>query len=237
MEVIQAIVLKTTHYTDTQKIVHVYSREKGYLSLITPSLIFKRKTSPVHLMQITEIEYFENEKGHLHKLRTAASVTNLADLYFDIFKMNIILLWGEILNLILKNEDKNEDLFDFITRSIEYLNSTRNDIGNFNLFFLYRLADFIGFRINTSSWQENYVFNINNGSFYPADTTSPYISGPNTATIIYRLCTCPLSEIKDIPLNREARNILLDIILLFYSIHLNVSFNIKSIQVIREVFS
>lgn len=188
-------------------------------------------------MQITEIEYFENEKGHLHKLRTAAAVTSLADLYFDIFKMNIILLWGEILNLILKNEAKNEDLFDFITRSIEYLNSTRNDIGNFNLFFLYRLADFIGFRINTSSWQENYVFNINDGSFYPADTTSPHISGPNTATIICRLCTCSLSEIKDIPLNREARNILLDIILLFYSTHLNVSFNIKSIQVIREVFS
>ena len=83
--------------------------------------------------------------------------------------MNILLLWGEILNLILKNEGKNEELFDYLTHSIEYLNSTHNDIGNFNLYFLYRLAGFIGFRINTSSWQENYVFNINDGSFYPSD--------------------------------------------------------------------
>ena len=106
-------------------------------------------------------------------------------------------------------------MFDYLTHSIEYLNSTHNDIGNFNLYFLYRLAGFIGFRINTSSWQENYVFNINDGSFYPSDPATPYISGPNTAKIIYQLCTCPLAEIKAIPLNRQSRNILLDVILLF----------------------
>lgn len=237
MEVCKAIILKTINYTDTQKIIHVYSFEKGYLSLITPSVIFKRKSAPVHLMQITEIEYFANEKGSLHKLRTASPIHNLSNLYFDIFKMNIILLWGEILDLILRNEEKNDHLFDFIVHSVEYLNSTQNDTGNFNLFFLYRLAGLIGFHINTASWQEGYVFNISDGSFYPTDNNTPYISGPNTAKIIYRLCTCEVHEIKDISLNRQARNILLDIILLFYSTHLNINFNIKSIQVIREIFA
>ena len=205
--------------------------------MISPSVVFKRKTKTVHLLQISEIEFFENEKSDLHKLRQIFPIINLPELYFDIFKMNILLLWGEILNLILKNEGKNEELFDYLTHSIEYLNSTHNVIGNFNLYFLYRLAGFIGFRINTSSWQENYVFNINDGSFYPSDPATPYISGPNTAKIIYQLCTCPLAEIKAIPLNRQSRNILLDVILLFYSIHLNINFNIKSIQVIREVFA
>jgi len=237
MELCKGIILKSTDYTDNQKIIHVYSRDKGFLSFITPSLIFKRKHSPLHLLQITEIEYFANEQGHLQKLRSASPVTNLPDLYSDIFKMNIILLWGEILNLILRQEGKNEDLFDFITQSVEYLNSTKTDTANFNLFFLYRMAGFIGFKINTTGWQEGYVFNINDGSFYPNQDQMPYVSGPNTARIIYRLCTWPLEKIKEIPLNRQGRNILLDVILVFYSIHLNVSFNIKSIQVIREVFS
>lgn len=237
MELCKAIILKTIHYSDTQKIIHAYSREKGFLSLISPSFIFKRKNNPVHLFQLTEIEYFENENGNLHKLRTASAVINLPHLYFDIFKMNIILLWGEILDLILKDEGKNEALFDYLVQSAEYLNSTQKDIGNFNLFFLYRLAGLIGFKINTSSWQEGYVFNISDGSFYPQANDTPYISGPNTAKIIFQLCTFPLEEIRNISLNQQARNILLDIILLFYSTHLNVSFNIKSIQVIREVFS
>lgn len=153
MEIVQGIILKTSPYSETQKIIRIYTKEKGYLSMISPSVVFKRKTKTVHLLQISEIEFFENEKSDLHKLRQISPIINLPELYFDIFKMNILLLWGEILNLILKNEGKNEELFDYLTHSIEYLNSTHNDIGNFNLYFLYRLAGFIGFRINTSSWR------------------------------------------------------------------------------------
>ena len=229
MELCKAIILKSINYSDTQKIIHVYTLEKGYLSMISSSLLFKKKSQPLHLMQVVEIEYFENEKSNLHKLKSTFPIANLSNLYFDIFKMNIILLWGEILELLLKNEGKNENL-------IEYLNTLATGIGNFNLFFLYRLTRLLGFQINTSSWQEGYVFNINDGNFSPADNTSAYISGPNTAKVIYLLCTCEVNEINKIPLNQSSRNILLDIILSFYSIHLNLNFNIKSIQVIREIF-
>ena len=237
METCKGIILKTTNYSDTQKIIHVYSLEKGYLSFISPSSIFKRKHRPVHLLQIVEIEYFENAQGSLHKLRSSTAISNLPSLYFDIFKMNILLLWGEILNLLLRNEGKNEALFQFIAHSLEYLNTTKEDTANFNLFFLYRLPALLGYRIDTQSWQEGYVFDINNGSFRASETSTPYISGPNTARIIHRIFTCEVGEIGEIPLNRQARNILLDVILLFFSIHLNIDFNIKSIRVIREIFS
>lgn len=236
MELCKAIILKIINYSDTQKIIQVYSLQKGYLSLISPSTVIKRKYNPVHFMQVAEIEYFENEKANFHKLHTVSTLIPLPNLYFDVVKMNIILLWGEILNLILKNEGKNEDLFEFIVRSVEYLNSTPNNIGNFNLFFLYRLAGFIGFKINTASWQEGYVFNISDGGFHPADQNLPSVSGPNTARVIHQLCTFEAAQLHEIVLNRDARNILLDIILLFYSTHLNINFNVKSIQVIREVF-
>ena len=122
MEIVQGIILKTSPYSETQKIIRIYTKEKGYLSMISPSVVFKRKTKTVHLLQISEIEFFENEKSDLHKLRQISPIINLPELYFDIFKMNILLLWGEILNLILKNEGKNEELFDYLTHSIEYLN-------------------------------------------------------------------------------------------------------------------
>ena len=221
MEIVQGIILKTSPYSETQKIIRIYTKEKGYLSMISPSVVFKRKTKTVHLLQISEIEFFENEKSDLHKLRQISPIINLPELYFDIFKMNILLLWGEILNLILKNEGKNEELFDYLTHSIEYLNSTHNDIGNFNLYFLYRLAGFIGFRINTSSWQENYVFNINDGSFYPSDPATPYISGPNIiskvlpkyddslSAIFPDLVDCCSQKNIDLPSIKKARSFLL----------------------------
>jgi len=236
MELCKAIILKVVKYSDTQKIIHVYSLEKGYLSLISPSFVFKRKNNPIHHMQISEIEYQPNEKANFQKLSTISPLVNLPHLYFDIVKMNILLLWGEILCLLLKNEGKNEDLFEFMTHSVEYLDSATQGIGNFNLLFLYRLAGLIGFRINTASWQKGYVFHINDGNFFPTHAPHAYITGPNTAEVIYKLCTGEMEEVKNIPLNQSSRNTLLDIILLFYSIHLNINFNIKSIQVIREIF-
>ena len=236
METCQAIILKITPYSDTQRIVHLYSKERGYLSMISPAFVFKRKDNPLHLLQITEITYFENPKSDLHKLKSATPLINLPNLCFDIFKMNILLLWGEVLSLILRNEGKNEALFEYLLHSVEYLNAAEGDAGNFNLFFLYRLAAPLGFRIDAASWQPGAVFNARDGKFYLPTETTAAISGPNTARIIHRLCTCPVEEVKAIPLNRAARNILIDIILAFYRIHLNIDFNVKSIHVLREIF-
>lgn len=236
MEVVNVIVLKIQPYSDTQKIIHTFSREKGYLSFISPSSVFRRRNATVNCMQVAEVEYFPNPKSELHKLRAITPVINNSAIYFDIYKMNIILLWSEVLNLLLRREQKNEDLFDFIQRSVEYLNTASGDVANFNLFFLYQLLTLIGFRINVDTYAEGYVFNINDGNFCPPGSANPYISGPNAARAICQLCCCKVDDLKDIPLNRKSRSILLDIILLYFSIHLNTDFNIKSIRVLREVF-
>ena len=49
--------------------------------------------------------------------------------------------------------------------------------------------------------------------------------------------SCPLEELKAIPLNQESRRILLDIALLYLGYHLKLDFNTRAIRVIREVFS
>lgn len=237
METCRGIILKTANYSDTQKIIHVYSLEKGYLSFISPASVFTRKRDSVRLLQISEIEYYSNAHGGLCKLRSTAVTSSLLALYSDIFKMNILLLWGEILDLLLKNEGKNEGLFQFIVYSLEYLNATKEDAANFNLFFLYRLPGLLGYRIDTQSWRDGYFFDISNGIFCASEPSSPYVSGPNTARFIHRICTCNTDEIGKIQLNRRGRNILLDVILLFFSVHLNIDTNIKSIRIIREVFS
>ncbi len=237
MTVCQGFVLKCVNYSDTQRIVHLYTQERGMLSMISPASVFKRKSQPVLLLQIVEVEYEENDRGGLHKLKSASVIANLSDVYFDIYKMNILLLWGEILYLMLRNEGRNGKLFEFVARSVEYLNISREDVANFNLFFLYRLASPMGFRIDAESWREGHVFHAGDGCFHAPESGTPCISGPNTAKIIHRLCTCEVEDLKGIPLNREARNILLDVILTFYSIHLNIDFRVKSIRVIREIFA
>lgn len=238
MQTVKAIILKSLPYSEQQQIMHVYSAERGYMQLITPMALFKRKNNhTVQCMQIVEIEYFPNERGGLHKLKSASSLVNTSSVYFDVFKMNIALLWGEILDLVLRHSDPNEDVFEYIRYSVEYLNTSREDIANFNLLFLFRLSRIMGFGIDTDTYRPDYVFNINDGCFYPTGAPENYYTGPHSARIIRELCVCPLESLKDIPLNQQSRKILLDIALLFLGFHLNLDFNTKSIRVIREIFS
>lgn len=238
MQTVKAVILKSLPYSEQQQIMHVYSAERGYMQLITPMALFKRKNNhTVQCMQIVEIEYFPNERGGLHKLKSASSLVNTSSVYFDVFKMNIALLWGEILDLVLRHSDPNEEVFEYVRYSVEYLNTSREDIANFNLLFLFRLSRIMGFGIDTDTYRPDYVFNINDGCFYPTGAPENYYTGPHSARIIRELCVCPLESLKDIPLNQQSRKILLDIALLFLGFHLNLDFNTKSIWVIREIFS
>lgn len=238
MQTVKAVILKSLPYSEQQQIMHAYSAERGYMQFITPMALFKRKSNhAVQCMQIVEIEYYPNERGGLHKLKSVSSLVNTSSIYFDVYKMNIALLWGEILDLVLRHSDPNEALFEYISYSVEYLNTSREDIANFNLLFLFRLSKLMGFGIDNDSFRPDYVFNINDGCFYPTGSPENYCTGPHSAKIIHELCTLPLDSLKNIPLNQQSRKILLDIALLFLGFHLNLDFNTKSIRVIREIFS
>ena len=148
MHTVKAIILKSIPHSEQQQILHVYSEERGYMQMITPLALFKRKANTsAQCMQIVEIEFIPNERGGLHKLKSFSPLVNTSAIYFDVYKMNIALLWGEILNLVLRDSDPNPSLYEYIKTSVEYLNITREDIANFNLLFLFRLGKLLGFSI------------------------------------------------------------------------------------------
>lgn len=152
------------------------------MQMITPLALFKRKVnSSAQCMQIVEIEFIPNERGKLHKLISLSPLVNTSAIYFDVYKMNIVLLWGEILNLVLRDSNPNPDLYEYIRNSVEYLNVTQDDIANFNLLFLFRLSKLLGFSIDSSTYRPEYVFNINDGCFYPTGSPRSYYTGPHSA--------------------------------------------------------
>lgn len=238
MQTVKAVILKSVPYSEQQQILQTYTGERGFMQFITPIPSFRRKTAlSTQCMQLVEIEYLLNERGGLHKLKSTQSLTETSTIYFDVYKMNIALLWGEVLSLALRSSEPNEQLFEYLRYSVEYLNATREDIANFNLLFLFRLSRIMGFGINHNSYEEGYVLDINDGCFKPAAVPGNYCTGDRSARVIHALCTCPMEELKNIPLNQGSRKILLDIALLFLGFHLNIDFNTKSIRVIREIFS
>ena len=64
MHTVKAIILKSIPHSEQQQILHVYSEERGYMQMITPLALFKRKANAsAQCMQIVEIEFIPNERG------------------------------------------------------------------------------------------------------------------------------------------------------------------------------
>lgn len=236
-EVVNAIVLKSIPFIEKQRIVRLFSLERGFLSMITPSFPGRRDaTGMARAMQVVEVEYVASARGGLHSLRSIRPTRDTNAIAIDLFKMNIALLWGEVLSLVLRHETRDEPLYDYLCRSVEYLDAATGDVANFNLFFFYRLCDLLGLRIDASSYREGFFFNPRDGLFCPPGEATGGVIGQRGAGTIYRLCRDPLHAIREIPLNRQGRAILLDAVFAFIGYHLDVDFNTKSIRVIREVF-
>ena len=77
MHTVKAIILKSIPHSEQQQILHVYSEERGYMQMITPLALFKRKANAsAQCMQIVEIEFIPNERGGLHKLKSFSPLVN-----------------------------------------------------------------------------------------------------------------------------------------------------------------
>ena len=118
-------------------------------------------------------------------------------IYFDVYKMNIALLWGEILNLVLRDSDPNPGLYEYIKTSVEYLNITR-DILPISIYIPVRLSKLLGFSIDNSTYHPDHVFNINDGCF-TAGSQGNYYTSPHSAKAIHALCTCQFARIEKYP--------------------------------------
>lgn len=231
-----AIILKRFQYNDKQSIIHTYTYEYGFMEFITPNST-QRKKWGVSPMQIVEIEFFLNQKGKINSIKNIYSVgTNTA--IFAVPNINILMLWAEILSVVLKKEEANPDIFDYIKNAIEYINEDSNNAQLLNLFFLYNFLKFIGFKIDTSTFQSGYLFSVEDGCFYSESSANKTISGINAAKIIFRLSTCKVQDIDKVKLNKSSMKILLDILLIYIDRHLNTKlYNNKGIKIIYEVFN
>ncbi len=234
MEVTEGFVLKTFPYGETRFIVHLYSREGGFLRFITPPYVKERKRSLLP-MQLCEVEYIKNNRDGLHKIHRASPIKNLSSIFFDPYLSNTAMLWGEVLNTLLRNEQANSALFTFVDEAVELLN--RGELpDNFSLFFILRLSSFVGFHPDTVGYERGYLFNLSRGLFTPPGSNDKrdILTGPNTAEAFYRFCTEPIEQVAKIRLDEKSRNLLFDTLLSYYEIHLDTTFDKKTIEIIRE---
>ena len=135
---INTIVLKTQQYRDKDLLLHVISKEYGFLSLIFYNINNISSTRKVYTLEYGHYEYIIDYK--FNKTIYSPIVKNIINYNEYILSVpKVMTVSGIIADLILKSNYLN---FDFICETYKLLNS-KNYIYVFTI-FLVRILDFEG---------------------------------------------------------------------------------------------
>jgi len=219
----KAIVLKYIKYTDNSIIAHLFTQNSGKQSFIIKGVRSKKSKIKINLFQpfsILEIETIQKSRNNIYSIKEAKPTIVLNSIGTNITKSSIVFFITEIINKILKDEEPDNDLYNFIEDFIINLEKAEN-INNFHLIFLIRLTSFLGFLPNIDKIKTE--FNKN----YSFDYT----------TVFETILKTKDYKIELYGINKTNRAELLQLILNYYSLHIPNFGEIKSLSILQEVFS
>lgn len=238
-----AIVLRSLKYGDKRVIVDMFTRQHGRLSYIVPlptsarSKIKKQYFQPLTLLNI---EGKLRPQSQLQHLDDASLLVPLPSLLTVPTKLALGLFVAEFLCHALRDEQQNEPLFDYIQGSIEWLDAASQSYANFHLVFLMRLSRFLGFYPNLSHFsnlKSQTFFDLRNATFCTEPPLHRDFLMPEEASRIKILMRMDFYTMHLYRLSRAERNRILEILLLYYRLHLPAIPELRSLAVLHELFN
>jgi len=234
----KAILLHHVRYSDNSLIAHFYTQEYGRLSVMVKGISSKRGSARFNYFQPlnifnTELYYYENRE--LHNLKEMSLAYIPKRISGDIHRTTVAMFISELLYNVIREEDVNRMLFDFIESSVISLDEMNEGISNFHLWFLVAFTDYTG--IGPSGTETgNCFFDMLTGQFTPLQPQHHDFLEPEAATVLNRLLHMPAAEIHTLRLTGEERTDLLARLLKYYSLHLPGIRQIRSLQVLKDIF-
>jgi DNA repair protein RecO (recombination protein O) len=183
-------------------------------------------------LTILEIEANHKNKGTLEHFKEIKLATAYQTINTDIVKSTIVIFLSEMLHHSIQEEEKNEDLFTFLETALIWLD-THEETSNFHLILLLEITKFLGFYPDISEIEWNF-FEMTEGVFAPFQGIS--CLSEHETFLFKKLINLKFDSDQKVFAGIE-RQILLKILLDYYSIHLDGFKKPKSLEVLKEVFA
>jgi DNA repair protein RecO (recombination protein O) len=232
----KAIVLSTLKYQEKSLIVKCFTESDGLKSYFVQSAFSSRKSSQkiayFQPLTILEIEANHKNKGTLEHFKEIKLATSFHSINTNIFKSTIVMFLSEIIHNSIHEEEKNQDLFTFLETALLWLD-THDKIANFHLILMLEMTKFFGFYPDDSNSDFNF-FDLNEGIFTPFQGTN--CLSEHETHLLKKLINLKFDSNQKLFAAIE-RQIILKVLLNFYTIHLDGFKKPKSLDVLKDVFS
>jgi len=233
----KAIILTSLKYGDTSLIVKAFTASDGLKSYLLKGVLAskKGKLKSAYFQPLTQLEIVANHrnKGTLESIREAKIQYPYRTVHNDMAKNAMTLFLAEMLGHSIREEERNQGLFDFLEASLQWLD-THAEIANFHCHFLILLTKYLGFYPDASDIGAA-CFDLLEGAFTDTPSLHPVLIGENL-DYFKSFLGIHFDAIHTIKMNKTNRQELLQSLVLYYELHLQGFRKPKSLAVLNEVF-
>jgi DNA repair protein RecO (recombination protein O) len=187
-----------------------------------------------NLHLINYVEASRPNKGSLGYLKDVQLTTVYQSIPFVMNKSAILMYISELLSKTIIEQEQNEVMFDFIVRSLLWLDLVEQDYANFPLFFTLELTRYLGF-YPKANHETGYCFDMMEGSFAHDLPVHPYYFDNENAQLLAQMLNVSIDEACRMPLRVSQRRELLDGLIMFMRLHAPVMNDFHSHEVLKTV--
>jgi DNA repair protein RecO (recombination protein O) len=239
IEKTRAIVLNNINYSDSATIAKIYTEWSGRVSVMVRHSKSRKSVSKKSMLQpLSLIELNINLKPN-REIQYASDIFNthtFSNIPYQIAKSAIAFFIAEVLLKVIKEEEKNQELFEFLFSTICLLDQMEEGTENFHLVFLYELTRFLGFYPSNNFSEKYLYFNLVAGK-YIEKADYPEISlDSHHSRLLHTISEKGFKYITGISFTREDRLAMLHHLIRYYQYHLAEMGQLKSFAVLTEVF-
>lgn len=219
LQQVKAIILHSVKYRESGIITQTYTDKYGRQSFLIHGVRKKKSKAKAYIFQplnIIDIVAYVKENRELQKVKEVQQSIQTKNLHFDIHRSTIAIFLGEVLSRSVRESEPNEQLFQYLEKAIQMLDICHEGLQNFHLIFLIQLSKFIG--------------------IYPVRHTDMDKYQINEEYSLSSFLGYSLSEIAELKVNSTLRNKMLDQLLRYYEDHIDGFGQIRSLDILREIF-
>lgn len=234
----QGIVLQSIRYGDSSLIVKVFTYNFGLRSYMVKGAFNRNSKNKVALFQnLNVINYVESDKpngvslGYMKDVQLSCIYQSLP---VEMKKSAIVLYVSELLSKTLTGQEQNIPLYEFIVRSLQWLDLVEGQYANFPLFFTLELTRHLGFYPKTN-WRTELCFDMMEGVFVQDYPLHPYYLDVETAAMLSGFLNKGIDEACAVFLPLSQRRDLMDSLIVFMRLHTPVMKDFHSHEVLQAV--
>ncbi|MES2766594.1 MAG: DNA repair protein RecO [Bacteroidota bacterium] len=236
----EAIVLHARKFGDTSRIVTLYSKDFGRISVMAKGARHTKSKFGASLdaLSYCSITLYKSSQKELHLLSKAETIRPLKRLGESYDLLTLGLSMAEVMVATQELDESNPQLFDLLLESLLALNAAVENTYSIYVSFQIHLAQQMGFALNFDECAEtgrniipndaaDFVFSFSSGAMFAPDIAGARIGfrlRTSSVEALQQLLKTPVSDAAEITLTSGDREQIQDFFAQYFSFHLERKF-------------